>query len=169
MASLLSRLEMYHFGVKVSIIEPGFFNTGITHAASVEKVFLKYWERLPDETKASYGDKYWKDCECIPRAHLAPQCCAAPGPHGPPGHEVSTCPLPLPPDLANMNRANRSCNPNLSMVTNCMEHALTSRYPRCRYAVGWDARLFVIPLSYMPSAIFDAFFTHLYPKPAQRG
>ncbi|XP_042749317.1 17-beta-hydroxysteroid dehydrogenase type 6-like [Lagopus leucura] len=133
MASLLSRLEMYHFGVKVSVIEPGFFNTGITHAASVEKIFLKYWERLPDETKASYGDKYWKDY------------------------------------LANMNVANRSCNPNLSMVTDCMEHALTSRYPRCRYAVGWDARLFFIPLSYMPSAIFDAFFTHFYPKPAQRG
>ncbi|XP_052521184.1 retinol dehydrogenase 16-like [Tympanuchus pallidicinctus] len=127
------RLEMHHFGVKVSVIEPGFFKTGITHSASVEKNFLKFWERLPDETKASYGDKYWQDY------------------------------------LASMQVANRSCNPNLSLVTNCMEHALTSRYPRCRYAVGWDARLFFIPLSYMPSAIFDAFFTQFYPKPAQRG
>ena len=67
-----------------------------------------------------------------------------------------------------MRQAEKRCNPNLSLVTDCMEHALTSRYPRCRYAAGWDAKLFYIPLSYMPSAITDAFFTWSYPKPAQK-
>uniref|UniRef100_A0A669QA19 Retinol dehydrogenase 16 n=1 Tax=Phasianus colchicus TaxID=9054 RepID=A0A669QA19_PHACC len=126
------RLEMQHFGVKVSIIEPGYFKTGITSTVGLEKSFLRTWERLPNETKASYGDKYLQDF------------------------------------LTSMREAEKRCNPNLSLVTDCMEHALTSRYPRCRYAAGWDAKLLYIPLSYMPSAITDAFFTWSYPKPAQR-
>ncbi|XP_010707725.1 retinol dehydrogenase 16 [Meleagris gallopavo] len=126
------RLEMQHFGVKVSIIEPGYFKTSITSTVGLEKSFLRTWERLPNETKASYGDKYLQDF------------------------------------LTAMRQAEKRCNPNLSLVTDCMEHALTSRYPRCRYAAGWDAKLFYIPLSYMPSAITDAFFTWSYPKPAQK-
>lgn len=73
-ASLPSRLEMQHFGVKVSIIEPGYFKTGITNAAALERTLISTWERLSKETKASYGDKYLQDCECIPKAHPAPQC-----------------------------------------------------------------------------------------------
>uniref|UniRef100_A0A8C2SW06 Retinol dehydrogenase 16 n=1 Tax=Coturnix japonica TaxID=93934 RepID=A0A8C2SW06_COTJA len=122
------RLEMRHFGVKVSIIEPGYFKTAITGSAELEKSLLRAWERMPSETKASYGDKYLQDCE----------------------------------------EMMKKCNPNLSLVTGCMEHALTSRYPRCRYAAGWDAKLIYIPLSYFPSAITDALFTWTSPKPAQR-
>ncbi|XP_040549986.1 retinol dehydrogenase 16-like [Gallus gallus] len=126
------RLEMQHFGVKVSIIEPGYFKTGITNAAALERTLISTWERLSKETKASYGDKYLQDF------------------------------------LASMREMQKKCNPNLSLVTDCMEHALTRCYPRCRYAAGWDAKLLYIPLSYMPSAITDAFFTWLSPKPAQR-
>lgn len=36
-----------------------------------------------------------------------------------------------------------------------MEHALTAEYPRTRYGCGLDARLFYIPLSYLPSTWAD--------------
>ncbi|KAI6062335.1 Retinol dehydrogenase 16 [Aix galericulata] len=113
------RLEMRHFGVKVSIIEPGYFKTAITSAENLEKCFLSTWEKVSDETKAGYGEDYLKDF------------------------------------LAGAKKMHKRCNSNLSLVTDCMEHALTSRYPRARYSAGWDAKLLYIPLSYLPSALAD--------------
>lgn len=60
------------------------------------------------------------------------------------------------------------CSPNLSLVTDCMEHALTSRYPRTRYAAGWDAKLLYIPLSYVPSALSDRMLAKHQPLPAHK-
>ncbi|KAB1270628.1 17-beta-hydroxysteroid dehydrogenase type 6 [Camelus dromedarius] len=37
---------------------------------------------------------------------------------------------------------------NLSLVTNCMEHALTTVQPRTHYSAGWDAKCF------SPSVLF---------------
>lgn len=54
---------MRHFGVKVSIIEPGYFKTAITGAENLEKCFLSTWEKVSDETKAGYGENYLKDCK----------------------------------------------------------------------------------------------------------
>ncbi|NXO16186.1 RDH2 dehydrogenase, partial [Oriolus oriolus] len=50
----------------------------------------------------------------------------------------------------------RSYKSDLSLVTNCMEHALTSVHPRTRYSAGWDAKLLYLPISYLPSALSDA-------------
>lgn len=46
-------------------------------------------------------------------------------------------------------------NTDLSPVVKCMEHALTSRWPRSRYCAGQDAKLFWMPLSYMPTFLQD--------------
>ncbi|XP_066468928.1 retinol dehydrogenase 16-like [Tiliqua scincoides] len=54
---------------------------------------------------------------------------------------------------------------NLSMVTNCMEHALKSRHPRTRYSAGWDAKLVYIPASYLSSSVADFGFQCVMPKP----
>lgn len=59
------------------------------------------------------------------------------------------------------------CNPNLSLVTDCMEHALTAVHPRTRYSAGWDAKLIYIPLSYLPTWLADIVATWSHPKPAQ--
>ncbi|OXB51660.1 hypothetical protein ASZ78_006457 [Callipepla squamata] len=125
------RLEMRHFGVKVSIIEPGFFKTNLTNSEAMEKNFISIWERLSDETKASYGKDYLQKF------------------------------------LTATREMGKKCNPNLSLVTDCMEHALTSCHPRCRYAAGWDAKLLYIPLCYLPSALSDIFLSWSYPKPSQ--
>ncbi|XP_028642454.1 retinol dehydrogenase 16-like, partial [Grammomys surdaster] len=56
-------------------------------------------------------------------------------------------------------------NKDLSLVTDCMEHALTACHPRTRYSAGWDAKLFYLPLSYLPTSLEDAFFYWTSPKP----
>ncbi|XP_061470859.1 17-beta-hydroxysteroid dehydrogenase type 6-like isoform X2 [Rhineura floridana] len=58
-------------------------------------------------------------------------------------------------------------NRNLHLVTDCVEHALTSCYPCTRYSAGWFAKLFFIPLSYFPTSIADHILIRSWPKPAQ--
>ncbi|NWV21904.1 RDH16 dehydrogenase, partial [Origma solitaria] len=122
------RLEMRNFGVKVCVIEPGYFKTMITNVENLEKNFLSVWKKLPEEIKTSYGENYLKEFVRI------------------------------------LNVLQKGFNSDLSRVTNCMEHALTSVHPRTRYSAGWDAKLLYLPVSYLPSALSDALFTLFYPK-----
>ncbi|XP_055235100.1 dehydrogenase/reductase SDR family member 9 isoform X2 [Gorilla gorilla gorilla] len=46
-------------------------------------------------------------------------------------------------------------NMDLSPVVECMDHALTSLFPKTHYAAGKDAKIFWIPLSHMPAALQD--------------
>ncbi|NXT37313.1 H17B6 dehydrogenase, partial [Pelecanoides urinatrix] len=52
------RREMRPFGVRVSIIEPGYFRTGMTDPTTIVKGFKHLWEQLPAETQAAYGRRY---------------------------------------------------------------------------------------------------------------
>ncbi|NXN41507.1 H17B6 dehydrogenase, partial [Rhinoptilus africanus] len=97
----------------------GYFRTRITSVDSIERNFRSIWEKLPAETKASYGQNYFEGF------------------------------------LSTLRKMEKRCSPNLRLVTDCMEHALTSRHPRARYSAGWDAKLLYIPLSYLPSALTD--------------
>ena len=54
---------MWPFGIKVSIIEPGFFKTGVTRLDLIEADLRRLWNRLPQDVKASYGATYFEDCE----------------------------------------------------------------------------------------------------------
>ncbi|XP_026962522.1 LOW QUALITY PROTEIN: short-chain dehydrogenase/reductase family 9C member 7 [Sagmatias obliquidens] len=56
------RRELHYFGVKVSIIEPGNYQTSILGKKDLEgteKSMCKLWERLPQETRESYGEEYF--------------------------------------------------------------------------------------------------------------
>lgn len=124
------RRDMQHFGIKVSIIEPGFFKTAVTRLDLIEADLRRLWSRLPQHDKDSYGPTYFDD-------YLKAQ-------------DFSMGIL---------------CSPDISKVTRCMEHALTARFPRTRYAAGWDAKLFWIPLSYLPSFVSDFVVRVLLPSP----
>uniref|UniRef100_A0A672YD83 Retinol dehydrogenase 1 n=1 Tax=Sphaeramia orbicularis TaxID=375764 RepID=A0A672YD83_9TELE len=50
------RREMQHFGINVSIIEPGFFKTAVTRPDLIEADLRRLWTRLPQDVKDSYGD-----------------------------------------------------------------------------------------------------------------
>ncbi|XP_040281621.1 retinol dehydrogenase 7-like [Bufo bufo] len=124
------RREMKVFGVKVCIIEPGFFNTQITSAELLKKSAKTSWDSTSEEVRKSYGEAFFQKCM----------------------HMVDVM-SPL-------------CNKDLSLVTNCMEHALTAVYPWTRYSAGWDATLFYLPLSYLPTVISDFILTIGMPRPA---
>ncbi|XP_015280189.1 PREDICTED: 11-cis retinol dehydrogenase [Gekko japonicus] len=127
------RRDMYHFGIKVSIVEPGFFKTGLTNLEAIEASLRQLWDRMSPETRQSYGEdfiaKYVKVQNFI---------------------------------------MNFFCDPDLSKVTNCMEHALQARHPRTRYSAGWDAKLLWLPAIYLPAFIVDIVLANILPKPARR-
>ncbi|XP_004557740.1 retinol dehydrogenase 7 [Maylandia zebra] len=127
------RREMQHFGINVSIIEPGFFKTNVTRIDLIDANLRRLWSRLPQDVKDSYGATYFDEYV-----------------------KAQTFSMGL------------LCSPDISKVTRCMEHALTARFPRTRYAAGWDAKLFWIPLSYLPSFIADFIVNLILPSPKQK-
>uniref|UniRef100_A0A8C3AWJ7 Retinol dehydrogenase 1 n=1 Tax=Cyclopterus lumpus TaxID=8103 RepID=A0A8C3AWJ7_CYCLU len=120
------RRDMHPFGIKVSIIEPGFFKTAVTRLDLIEADLRRLWTRLPQDVKDSYGETYFDDYVKAQNFSMG-----------------------------------LLCSPDISKVTRCMEHALTARFPRTRYSAGWDAKLFWIPLSYLPSCVSD-FVTNMF-------
>ncbi|XP_040281617.1 retinol dehydrogenase 16-like [Bufo bufo] len=124
------RREMKAFGVKVCIIEPGFFNTQITSVEVLTKSAQTCWDNTSEEVRKSYGEAFFQQC------------------------------------IASLDKMPSMCNTDLSLVTNCMEHALTAVYPWTRYSAGWDATLFYLPLSYLPTVISDFILTIGMPRPA---
>ncbi|CAI5439194.1 unnamed protein product [Caenorhabditis angaria] len=59
----------------------------------------------------------------------------------------------------------------ISLVVDANFHAMTSKWPRARYQVGWDSILLYIPFSYLPTGaqdlIFQALNYFIMPKPAK--
>lgn len=45
-------------GIKVSIMEPGCFQTGMTQPAAIERQLRQCWNNLSDELKKEYGEEY---------------------------------------------------------------------------------------------------------------
>lgn len=54
------RRELHFFGVKVSIIEPGNYKTSILGQEALQSRMKKLWDRLPQETRDSYGEEYFQ-------------------------------------------------------------------------------------------------------------
>ncbi|KAM5287662.1 retinol dehydrogenase 16 [Ctenodactylus gundi] len=123
------RRELSYFGVKVAVIEPGYFKTNITNSEQISTNLKKIWNQTSSEVREIYGEQflsfYLKAVEAIKEKNTQ----------------------------------------DLILVTNCMEHALIARHPRSRYSPGWDAKLFYLPLSYMPSSVVDALIAWNSPKP----
>ncbi|XP_064162220.1 retinol dehydrogenase 7-like [Anguilla rostrata] len=57
------RRDIHYFGVKVCIIEPGFFKTAVTNLESLERELHRLWNQLTPEVRDSYGEKYLLNCE----------------------------------------------------------------------------------------------------------
>ncbi|XP_076776653.1 retinol dehydrogenase 16-like [Arvicanthis niloticus] len=123
------RRELSYFGVKVAIIEPGFFLTDMTSSARVISNVQMLWDQTSSGIREIYGEKY------------------------------------LASYLKMLSGLDQRCNQDLSLVTDCMEHALTACHPRTRYSAGWDAKLFFLPFSYLPTSLADALFYWTSPKP----
>lgn len=57
--------------MKVSIIEPGNYKTSILGQEALESRMKKLWDRLPQETRDSYGEEYFQTCESPGRTGLS--------------------------------------------------------------------------------------------------
>ncbi|XP_028607971.1 retinol dehydrogenase 16-like [Grammomys surdaster] len=123
------RRELSYFGVKVAIIEPGFFLTPMSNSARLCSNIQMLWDQTNSEIREIYGKNY------------------------------------LATYLKMLTRLDQRCNKDLSLVTDCMEHALTACHPRTRYSAGWDAKLFYLPLSYLPTSLVDVLLYRTSLKP----
>lgn len=148
------RINMKPFGVKVLCIEPGFFKTNVTDAAILSKNVQRLWDKLPQDVKDDYGPEYLPKGEfgssvfvntflhffCIVSVHI-------------PLFSFLLALSFIPEKLAKMSDG------DLMKVVHCMEHAVAAVRPRTRYSPGWDAKLFWLPLSYMPTCVIDYILT----------
>ncbi|CAO2582014.1 Retinol dehydrogenase 16 [Lemmus lemmus] len=123
------RRELSYFGVKVAIIEPGFFQTAISSSDRHLSHSKLLWDQASSEVKKIYDEKFLSSY------------------------------------LTGLKLLDKMCNKDLSLVTDCMEHALTSSHPRTRYSAGWDAKLFYIPVSYLPTCLADVILFWTSTKP----
>lgn len=141
------RLNMAPFGVKVLCIEPGFFKTNVTNSDILSKNVKMLWDRLPQDVRDDYGPDYFQK-----------------------GTFKSFCLffyvfvaflfyLVLLFSLTALTvlkeKVEKISDGDLMKVVGCMEHAVAAVRPRTRYSPGWDAKLFWLPLSYMPSCVSD--------------
>ncbi|XP_060051108.1 retinol dehydrogenase 16-like isoform X3 [Erinaceus europaeus] len=58
------RREISTFGVKVTMIEPGYFKTPLTSSENLSENFRKAWEKARPEVKDVYGEKFLNSCPC---------------------------------------------------------------------------------------------------------
>ncbi|XP_048662919.1 retinol dehydrogenase 16 isoform X3 [Marmota marmota marmota] len=126
------RRDLFYFGVKVAIIEPGFFRTNILPLERFSQTLKNQWNQASSEVKETYGEKF------------------------------------LASHMKKIKSLDNMYSEDLSLVTNCMEHALTACYPRTRYSgysAGWDAKFFYIPMSYLPTFLVDTIISWNAPKP----
>ena len=63
------------------------------------------------------------------------------------------------------SRSNERMGPRTQDVVAAYEHALLARFPRARYLVGADAKLFWLPLQWMPEWMGDRLLTILFNPP----
>lgn len=56
-------IEMQHFGVKVSIVEHGFFKAGIVNSDVINTYLLRCLKGLTPEIRDSYREKYFVECK----------------------------------------------------------------------------------------------------------
>ncbi|KAF1770749.1 hypothetical protein GCK72_002572 [Caenorhabditis remanei] len=64
---------------------------------------------------------------------------------------------------------NSIASSQISLVIDAYYHAITAKYPRSRYQIGWDSILLFIPFSYLPTGLQDYIFAAaglFLPKPA---
>lgn len=57
------RRELRPFGVKVSIIEPGYFRTGLNDMQHMKNILKNIWKNLHPEIHSTYGETYFKKCK----------------------------------------------------------------------------------------------------------
>ncbi|XP_054574385.1 retinol dehydrogenase 16-like isoform X2 [Eptesicus fuscus] len=55
------RRELSHFGVKVAIIEPGYFKTLVTSTPVISRNFQEAWDKASPEVKEAYGERFLAD------------------------------------------------------------------------------------------------------------
>nr|XP_055184347.1 retinol dehydrogenase 16-like [Nyctereutes procyonoides] len=50
--------ELTYFGVRVAVIEPGYFSTNVTNPEKISRGFQETWDRLSPEVREAYGEEF---------------------------------------------------------------------------------------------------------------
>ncbi|KAL5006911.1 hypothetical protein ScPMuIL_015717 [Solemya velum] len=58
-------------------------------------------------------------------------------------------------------------SPDVHQVVDAYTHALTARFPKTRYVVGWDGNYFFRPLWNLPTCLSDLILGYGYPTPKE--
>ncbi|CAL1546658.1 unnamed protein product [Lymnaea stagnalis] len=113
------RREVSRFGVKVIVIEPGFFKTTIFNREALQASTRKTFEQSSSEVQAAYGHDYVEKMSSL------------------------------------LDGVMDSLSPHTYKVVNAYVDAITAKYPRARYLVGYDAKFLFVPIYHLPEWLMD--------------
>uniref|UniRef100_A0A7E4ZX49 Estradiol 17-beta-dehydrogenase 2 n=1 Tax=Panagrellus redivivus TaxID=6233 RepID=A0A7E4ZX49_PANRE len=68
------RLELVAWGIKVSIIEPGFFATPLTNKERIDSMVTNIWKRAGPAKQAEYGNEFYENVKSGIIDHLTKAC-----------------------------------------------------------------------------------------------
>ncbi|KAK6175330.1 hypothetical protein SNE40_013818 [Patella caerulea] len=122
------RREVYHQGIKVSILEPSYFKTNIVNLEMVKNGYDKTFKQGDADCQQYYGEGYIEDC-----INVVARAMSSPG--------------------------------DINMVIDAYEHAITARYPKCRYIVGNNANYVQRFLWTVPEWLSDFILCYNAPRP----
>jgi retinol dehydrogenase-16 len=122
--------------VTCCILEPGVFKTALIDENAENARVEKAWKRMSQSVRDEYGEEFKEIC----KQHI--------------NEYVIICLV-----KTNWNKFYQSIgSPRLDYVVDSYYHAITARYPRYRYRVGYDSMFVYIPMSFMPTEISDGIF-----------
>lgn len=104
------------------------------------------WDRLPQDVRDDYGTEFLDKCKFGSLLFLIFVFNSV---------YLSCSFFPLLALVIIKDKVSAMSDGDLMKVVNCMEHAVSAVRPRTRYSPGWDAKVFWLPLSYMPTFVFD--------------
>ncbi|KAK6970170.1 retinol dehydrogenase 2-like isoform X1 [Biomphalaria glabrata] len=113
------RREVAPFGVKVVVIEPGFFKTTLFNTEFVAREFQNWYDQSSDEVREAYGKDYVSNSTNVFKG-------------------ICT-----------------TLNEDTDKVIDAYIQAITAKYPKARYLVGFDAKFIYVPLYHLPEWLMD--------------
>ncbi|VDN58676.1 unnamed protein product [Dracunculus medinensis] len=130
------RHELRAYGVHIIVVQPGSFESGMQNTQNLLTMMDKIWSRCLPEIKEEYGEDFIvKDLPELESKSIV-------------GHPADTserwtqCLIPVKEVVTNLQ--SKVVSNNTKWVEDAYFHAISAKYPKYLYRIGWDTIIFSV-------------------------